>query len=331
MPTDVEATEEDEVLYGYDTYDVTQAQHNHQQLQQVIDNLEQQEEEDFHGFSDFEIQLAMDNKEKNMKRVNDIDRLLVKLRGLKRKRHDNVNKRAHPWVHQEWLCILDQDLFEEAPKQNALRQVSPSTNDNQDISYEHSESQHLSFDDDEFHSIQDAESEATASVMATLDISSLQDFNKCFQQQSLVTSTPTKPLKSVTDAMFLDKIPVVTSSESSLDEEDLDHLNVAHEKINAEIWDPPDLQQAIPQGPMRVERILNELHDQVPHIFAPEVGRVYNMDRILDGVNQVQDYPLQLQLQEPQQPISQQLRRSTRLTDRPDYKLLNSRGQSNKQ
>ena len=101
LPTDVEATEEDEVLYGYDTYDVTQAQHNHQQLQQVIDNLEQQEEEDFHGFSDFEIQLAMDNKEKNMKRVNDIDRLLVKLRSLKRKRHDNVNKRAHPWVHQE--------------------------------------------------------------------------------------------------------------------------------------------------------------------------------------------------------------------------------------
>ena len=133
-------------------------------------------------------------------------------------------------------------MFEEAPKQNALRQVSPSTNDNQDISYEHSESQHLSFDDDEFHSIQDAESEATASVMATLDISSLQDFNKCFQQQSLVTSTPTKPLKSVTDAMFLDRIPVVTSSESSLDEEDLDHLNVAHEEINAEIWDPPDLQ-----------------------------------------------------------------------------------------
>ena len=184
----------------------------------------------------------MDNNEKNMKRVNDIDRLLVKLRSLKRKRHDNVNKRAHPWVHQEWLCILDQDLFEEAPKQNALRQVSPSANDNQDISYEHSESQHLSFDDDEFHSIQDAESEATASVMATLDISSLQDFNKCFQQQSLVTSTPTKPLKSVTDAMFLDRIPVVTSSESSLDEEDLDHLNVAHVEINAEIWDPPDLQ-----------------------------------------------------------------------------------------
>ena len=56
---------------------------------------------------------------------------------------------------------------------------------------------------------------------------------------------------------------------------------------------------------MRVERILNELHDQVPHIFAPEVGRVYNMDQILDGVNQVKDYPLQLQLQEAQQPVSQ--------------------------
>ena len=278
LPSDVCVTEEDEVFYGFDDRDVTTSSSKRDKLQQVLKQLENPSDNGFHGFSDQEIEDAIERKTKTNRLLQETRRLVVKLRSLQPTYVKN--KTLHAWNYDQWLHIMENDMFEEKSKiqqvpVDDLPSLSESIQDSSD---------HLSYDDEEFYSVNDITIEDVATDMLDSNVSDLEVFNTHYENiPRESTSTPNREnFKSVTDPMLLDTITVMSSSESSLESDgEEDVLIAANVKELSEAMYLP-----VPVGPTRVEELLNKVHQSCPELSTPEVGRVYDMSPILDGIQQ---------------------------------------------
>ena len=123
------------------------------------------------------------------------------------------------------------------------------------------------------------EERAMAEEMAELDISTVGEFDVFYHRLSSHTSTPKKKnYQSITDPMVLDKIDIVSDSESSLSSDGQFILAIIDD------IDCIDL----PSSQSKVDEHLKQVHQQHPHVLPVEPGKVYKMDKILDNI---QDQP----------------------------------------
>ena len=99
------------------------------------------------------------------------------------------------------------------------------------------------------------------------EVSNIRDFDVHLE----LHSTPVRSnLKSATDPYLLDTIPVLSSSESSLEEDELSGFD---REIN---WD-----NDIPLGPVRLESRLDKILEECSELQPIQEGRVYDMQPIL--------------------------------------------------
>ena len=328
LPSDVCVTEEDEVFYGFDDRDVTTSSSKRDKLQQVLKQLENPSDNGFHGFSDQEIEDAIERKTKTNRLLQETRRLVVKLRSLQPTYVKN--KTLHAWNYDQWLHIMENDMFEEKSKiqqvpVDDLPSLSESIQDSSD---------HLSYDDEEFYSVNDITIEDVATDMLDSNVSDLEVFNTHYENiPRESTSTPNREnFKSVTDPMLLDTITVMSSSESSLESDgEEDVLIAANVKELSEAMYLP-----VPVGQTRVEELLNKVHQSCPELSTPEVGRVYDMSPILDGIQQFESV-MQVRQHAQQESTDKKVKtqekkkeRPQRTLERPDYKLLHSHGRTQK-
>ena len=296
LQEDVQVTEDDEVLYGF------QQEHNQSdKLEKIKDIISAMEQEDdaCYGFSEKEVKSAMDNK-------SQLDEVVQTHQNMCRCTISYLSKKrrtVHPWDHDQWLKILDQDLFEEkkvhVPVQRRIESI-----DNVSLAS-------LEYDNSEmFLSMTDHDLSAAA-VMAEDDVTTVDDFLLHFELHRPPRSTPTKNVKSETDPLMLDKIPVMTESDSSL------------EGIQESSFQEPadNVFYDLPSHPMHVSQALQELHDHCPELSAPQEGRVYNMSQVLSNIDR------HTSAQDDNSVSDQvQCRPKRTVNKRVDYRLLNLRG-----
>ena len=144
--------------------------------------------------------------------------------------------------------------------------------------------------------------------MAEQDVSTVEQFNVHFER--LRSSTPIRDnLLSATDPYLIDTIPVLTSSESELEEDvNFDDFNEAFSG---------DIHAEINMEPRNLEQVLSDIHQDHPELHQIEPNKVYNMEQILNNIDQ--------ELQSNQQP-TQQSQRPRRNLPLCDYKKLHTRG-----
>ena len=120
-----------------------------------------------------------------------------------------------------------------------------------------------------------------------------------------------KNYQSITDPMVLDKIDIVSDSESSLSSDGQFILAIIDD------IDCIDL----PSSQSKVDEHLKQVHQQHPHVLPVEPGRVYKMDKILDNIQDQQEAS-----DESNQPKQNTQRRPKRNIGRSDYKMLHNQG-----
>lgn len=299
LPQDVSINEEDERCQGFGDSHVQPQKSKSEKLKQVIKVMEEavqnEDNENFYGFSGFEAERAEKRRDKLSQIIDETSCLINKIRNARVK---TKTRPTYAWDYQQWMSILESDTLEEnLPDKRDVRilevdEQEPVAND-------------LSYDDSEFYSFAHV-ADDTVQDMIDEEVTTIKDFNVHYE----LHSTPVRSnLKSATDPCLLDTIPVVSSSESSLEE---DELSDAESKID---WDSD-----IPLGPVRLESRLDKILQDCPELQPIQEGRVYDMQPILQNIHDSQT--------NSQQPQVQELRRSRRNLPRVDYKLLNNKGLS---
>ena len=283
LPSDVVISEEDEIFFGFSDNEIGSAKHKKQDLQKIIKQMENSDSDrdQCYGFSSEEVLEAQ--KKKDL-----IDHMLAETRWLVTKMANNKirkvpSKCTYSWDYQQWLQILDQDYFEESiVPTNRIIQVPL----NVDEPVEQDEPLHeediisvqdLSYDNT-FLSFENSTNQ-TFTNMADVNLATLHDFNVHFEKHGSDASTPKRfNLKSVTNPSILDKIPLVTTSESSLDSE---NSFDSTRSLSSSVFMSP-----LPAGPVRLDTMLEKVHQECPELSIPDQNKVYNMERILANIHE---------------------------------------------
>lgn len=332
LPSDPLISYDDEAFYGFQQDDIVKPSQRSENLKKIIKSMEEAVADDeFHGFEDCEIESAT-------QRRNQLENILSQTRSLvsnlrRNKSRTDGQYQHHAWNYDQWLKILDQDFFEEEC-------IKP-RNRNNDLMYQLDETENesdgeLSFDDTEFLSFSNS-MDITAVQMNVRDVSTIEEFHVFFEKHKESVSTPIKkPFKSVTDPALLDTITVMSSSESSLEYEDESDVDCIFEDDTVD--DEPQLHVAklsVPTGPVRLEKILENIHDVCPELAEPTEGRVRDMTRILDNIHEYAETEEISEVTQSQQqseigdePEADKSSRPKRTIQRLDYKMLNVKGAS---
>ena len=332
LPSDPLISYDDEAFYGFQQDDIVKPSQRSENLKKIIKSMEEAVADDeFHGFEDCEIESAT-------QRRNQLENILSQTRSLvsnlrRNKSRTDGQYQHHAWNYDQWLKILDQDFFEEEC-------IKP-RNRNNDLMYQLDETENesdgeLSFDDTEFLSFSNS-MDITAVQMNVRDVSTIEEFHVFFEKHKESVSTPIKkPFKSVTDPALLDTITVMSSSESSLEYGDESDVDCIFEDDTVD--DEPQLHVAklsVPTGPVRLEKILENIHDVCPELAEPTEGRVRDMTRILDNIHEYAETEEISEVTQSQQqseigdePKADKSSRPKRTIQRLDYKMLNVKGAS---
>ena len=334
LSTDVHISEEDEVCYGFGDTENSQAQSKRDSLQQIIAQMESNgddENEMCYGFSQKEVDEAKEKSKVIENMLAETSSLVAKLRKVKAPQV--VNLQRYSWNYAEWLDILEQDFFEEERKPvsvllNQSGDLEPDEREDMSdgsLDYDYS---YLQSDYSEvFHSMTDHERTQGTEHMEDFD-TIIEDFNIQFDRYKPSISTPRQEFKSLTDPLMLDKIPVCSSSESDLDQEE---EHVGWNIQGAQNF--TDLFSTIPEGPVKLDQALEKVHELCPELAKPDPGRVYDMSTILQNIedtthkNPTVNLTQSLQVSGNDVPTDSLLEhRPKRTIPRLDYKLLNTKG-----
>ena len=327
LTQDVVVEEDDDQCCGFSESDLPHADSKLTKLQEIIRSMQEElddQETPFYGFDESQVHQAKLDHNKLCKAIEDVSNETVNVRFNQQLHYKSKLNRNYPWDYQQWLQILENDLFEEP---------QPCTKHQPDITV--SEIDVLSdidsivvdspsFDDTEFtfHSPSVPE-DVIVSEIHNLHSPLLDEYN----QQRM--STPIRPiLRSETDPLCLDRIPVLSSSESSLefhfeDVETMATLNPLHTVQELHICEntdavfptqrqaEQDLQFAIQLDKVvNVQAMLDTAHRISPSLQPIQPGKVYNLEPILEDI----------------QPGLEAAGRPIRTRKKHDYKRLNSEG-----
>ena len=345
LPTDVRVTEEDEMCCGFPSDEQRSIVSKRDSLQKIIQELEDENDNDFYGFTETEVDSAVEKNRRMEEILSETEDIIAKLRCVKSKKK---KCQLHSWIYEEWLDILDEDLFEEKKPLRVQNIVEHNfVQGENDLIHQHirdnimlrdlNEHMHLDSDDSEtleydysdvFHSLTDHEITQSADLMVDEKVTTIDNFNVFYDKHKPSMSTPRKELFSVTDPLLLDKILIVSSSESEYEEED-DHFVIDDANVPSTY---ADLLQ-IPGGPVRLEKKLDRVHELCPELTTPETGKVYNMSTVLENI---QVYDDKQSSKETETDLNNELAATTTLVEREhrpkrtlerlDYKLLNTKG-----
>ena len=283
------------------------------------------------GFSQKEVDEAKEKSKVIENMLAETSSLVAKLRKVKAPQV--VNLQRYSWNYAEWLDILEQDFFEEERKPvslllNQSGDLEPDEREDMSdgsLDYDYS---YLQSDYSEvFHSMTDHERTQGTEHMEDFD-TIIEDFNIQFDRYKPSISTPRQEFKSLTDPLMLDKIPVCSSSESDLDQEE---EHVGWNIQGAQNF--TDLFSTIPEGPVKLDQALEKVHELCPELAKPDPGRVYDMSTILQNIedtthkNPTVNLTQSLQVSGNDVPTDSLLEhRPKRTIPRLDYKLLNTKG-----
>ena len=317
LPEYVVVQYDDETCNGFDQQEVYDANSKKNSLQDLITNLQFEEDpsqEFCQGFNDNEVGEVVQKRDKLKKVIEETNISLSNIRFQTIEKPKNKNKR-HAWDYEEWLAVLNSDCFESC---NVIDQTDLQTvklfselPDSDCLCHQEFHEMFVnsfSFDDEEFKSLPESFAEQSiVNQILSLNMPDLSDFDVCFNQ--VYSSTPKKrPFKSVTDPLLLDKIPIISSSESSFDEDIYREPVEQCQSLQSE-----DVFEIKVNKVIKMDDMLNQAHAMCPSLQTIDPGRVYRMDNILEdifqseGTNRPQDRPVRLKKQH-------------------DYKKLNSKG-----
>lgn len=319
LPADVIITDEDETLCGFQD-DLSDLLNRKSKLQDIIqalqnDNEQSENDEDFHGFSDVDIEMAM---KKQTEQNQYVDNCVISF--VKTKHHLT----SHPWNYVQWVDILEHDYYQEpCVKRKKISEVKSVIIDNV-ASNSTDRCPSLIFDDTEFLSenVQDSQDIWENNFISQCNsiIESIQDSD---DDQVFETNTNNRAtLVSETDPAYLDKIPVLSqSSDSSL------------ESASA----PDKSEESVDYSPQiisldRVADVTSELdliHATVPCFQSPIEGQVYDMTPILQSIIQNEDTDIQT-AQTNNDHTEEQNISTRRTTIKHDYNKVNKYGFQNK-
>ena len=230
--------------------DIDQQQRKKERLGEIIHNLETETDVD----SDEEIEPCHGFGNSEVKVLSD------KLKKMKKVKIRSVNSQLklnqHAWIEKDWFEIYESDDFEVCYIKSKLEPENLSNHlpdfDAMNLSidvYHEENNASLTFDDSEFLS--------------------------CAEEED----TPVqKRTKSDTDPFLLDYIPILSSSES---EPDLECTRVLQSSspIN---WSPQKVKCDKVQN---LNSVLDMLHETHQELKEPVVGKVYDMEPILEAVH----------------------------------------------
>ena len=299
LPEDVQISEEDEVMYGFTDPEYAQASSKRESLNKIIQEMEDEDDSECYGFTQLEVDEAKEKSRMLEEMLAETRYLVAKLRNVKNPKV--VNRQIHSWNYEEWLNILDHDYFEEEKKPDpvVLNQSFQSDNTIQSMEYDYS---------DVFHSLTDHDVTETGEFMVDIpEVTNIEDFHVTFDRHKPSMSTPRKDCKSVTDPLMLDKILVLSSSESELED--------GEEEENDILGACALFPSTIPEGPVRMDEILEEIHKVCPELSQPDPGKVYEMATILKNIEENNE-----------DTANDTRHRPKRTIQRLDYKLLNTKG-----
>ena len=321
LPSDPEISYEDEIFYGFQQYDVDSSEARREGLKKIIEEMENPaESEEFYGFSQRSKKAELKKAQfENM--LLETRNLVSNLRKLRTKKV--VCNQSYAWNYEQWVHILEHDDFEEEQIKSRNRR-----NVVMDLLETEEELDSLSYDDTEFHSLS-AYVDDTAENMIDEEVLTMEDFNVFFEKHKESVSTPIKKVfRSETNPSLLDTITVMSSSDSSLDYTSDTAPNIFEENVFME--SEPE-KGTVPNGPVRLETILNEIHQICPELSEPVEGEVCQMNRILQNIH---DYDASSTPEEcvdiaDNHDVPTDSRRNSRpkrTIERLDYKLLNHKG-----
>ena len=93
-------------MVGFETSEVESAKEKKVHLDALVSKLE--EDDNFQGYTDSEINRAIDNKANFDQILHQIDLKLVKIRNSRISTQHPVYK--HAWDYETWLAILEDDM-----------------------------------------------------------------------------------------------------------------------------------------------------------------------------------------------------------------------------
>lgn len=312
LTEDVQIDENDETFHGFDSNEKNQAIQQKKIIQDVISQLQEEIEDsddDCNGFedSDYELQIGRSNLLKKIIEENESSMNNVRFQKIMQKK-----KIIHGWNYDEWIHILDMDLFEAkqntSKNQQSVNMFAELPNSDCMLYNEDDEMfvNSFSFDDEEFKSFNDQSvlEQTVINEILSLEMPNITDFDRCFLDTC--SSTPKKRLfKSVTDPLMLDKIPILSSSESSI--EDYEEKNVQYQQ------DLEDVFKVNVNQVVKMDKMLNQVHAMCPSLQTPVPGAVYQMDEILEDIF-------------PTHGTDRPQGRPVRSKNKHDYKKLNTKG-----
>ena len=319
LPEDIVIDDEYYNFHGFQSEDINVLDESRKKLQSIIDQMSEvvdsspEEDEPCHGFQEQDLHKVQVAQEKIKNIIDGYEYVTnqnnIRLQSLPK----NSLARKYAWNYEEWLNILETDYIDEnidtsQTKLTALLFKQLPNNEVLDFPglYLNETSDALSFDDTEveYQSFQpESEEQSLVNEILQLEISHLQDFNSHFS--SVTASTPTKRLfKSVTDPLWLDKIPVLSSSDSSFEEQFSPDRNGEKTKT------PINLVTVQNDKVLNIDSLLVRAQEECIALQNPEPGRVYRMDPILDDIF----------------PDTHQNSRPIRTTKKHDYKKLHTEG-----
>ena len=315
LPEDVQVNEEDELCVGFSEGDLTETNSKLSKLHEIINRLQETEEHEedetlFYGFEDYQVQETREDQDRLRKVIQDLSDETVNIRFNQQKLISTQGNSKYPWDYQQWLQILEEDMFEEY---HSIKKHQPTYAEvlSQDDIVSDADSivvDSPSFDDTEFTFYSPTPVEnVIISELHNLDSPLFQTAPHGNPEQRM--STPVRSfLKSETDPLCIDRIPVLSSSESSI-EFNFDEIPSTIQETQQQPKEHVQLVLELDRV-VNVQTMLDTVHRASPALQPIQPGRVYNLEPILADVQTQQEAEA----------------RPLRTRRKHDYKRLNSDG-----
>ena len=271
LDEDVQIDENDERLCGFPQEELDQAREKKQKLKSIIEQMEEKDTP-FYGFSDDDIEKTTANAQKLQ------DFMKTDLSNTVRQVCSKTPYNTYPWNYDEWLSILESDLFEDDIMEKKKKVL---INDSIDVAS-------MSYDDTElefYYDLTDEEHALQSSILHEVLPFEAAEIEK--MDLPIRTSTPTRKFRSETDPMYVDKIPVVSSSDSSIEEEPTKDQQTENECFPVQRPDPL-YNMMPPDRVMNMDSVLSQIHEDNPAFQEIVPNRVYRMDEILTNVQELE-------------------------------------------
>ena len=299
LPHDIQVSEEDECFTGFEPDAIISSLSKKEKLQNIIAEMEKGDGPEDSVITGYENQEIAEQEDKRRKLQSIIEELEEEVESIVSMDEDfstvryidsKKSVKMYPWDQDEWLKMLDMDDDYEVQikleiDENVVKLLKnlPSP-----------ESQNITLDD--YH--QDNMDSLT--------------FDDDFMTPNITENT--FKAYSETDPNMIDKIPVVDTSDSDSDSNEVFLQSVLHCSSPIQ-WSPQRIDCNKNQN---LETNLQEMQQIHPQINRIEPNRVYNVDTILAGI--------QSQLPTPEPELEQAQALTPRLKKRHDYKKVNKKG-----